>query len=96
MSNGGFVYILSNKRNGTLYIGVTSDLNRRIAEHKAKFIKGFSKTHQLTKLIYYEEFPTIEEAILREKQLKKWSRVWKIRLIEQANPSWEDLAADWE
>jgi len=86
---------LSNKRNGILYIGVTSDLNRRIAEHKGKLIEGFSKTHQLTQLIYFEEFPTIEEAILRENQLKKWKRVWKIRLIEQANPNWEDLAADW-
>lgn len=90
-----YVYILSNKKNGTLYIGVTNNLERRIFEHKNKLIEGFSKKYSLTKLMYFEIFQHIEEAIKREKRLKKWKRQWKINLIEQNNPNWNDLAANW-
>ena len=90
-----YVYILSNKKNGTLYIGVSNNLERRIFEHKNKLIEGFSKKYELTKLIYFEVFQHINEAIAREKRLKKWKRKWKINLIEEKNPNWNDLASDW-
>ena len=90
-----YVYILSNKKNGTLYIGVTNNLERRIFEHKHKLIEGFSKKYNLTKLMYFEIFQHIDEAIKREKRLKKWKREWKINLIEENNPDWKDLASDW-
>lgn len=86
-----YIYILSNKRQGTLYIGVTSDLIKRIYEHKQKVVKGFSNTYNLDKLVYYEMHDTIELAILREKQLKNWHRQWKINLIEKNNSNWNDL-----
>lgn len=95
MRKGGYVYILTNKRNGSLYIGVTANLHRRMLEHKSFAIPGFASHNKLNQLVYFEEFPTIDEAIIREKQLKKWSRVWKVRLIENANSEWHDLAADW-
>ncbi len=86
-----FVYILASKRNGTLYIGVTSDLKRRVWEHKNKIIKGFTEKYGVDKLVYYEETNNADSAITREKQLKKWKRKWKIRLIEESNKEWEDL-----
>ncbi len=87
----GYTYILTNKRNGTLYIGVTSDLIKRIHEHKEKLAPGFTKTHNLTQLAYYEIHPDIETAILREKQMKEWKRVWKLKRIETQNLDWQDL-----
>jgi putative endonuclease len=92
MQKGGYVYILASKRNGTLYIGVTSDLSRRIDEHKSHAVEGFTKKYGIDQLVWYEAHETIEAAITREKQLKKWNRVWKIRLIEQDNPGWDDLS----
>ena len=86
-----FVYILASKRNGTLYIGVTSDLIRRIYQHKKDIIPGFTNKYSVHKLVYYERVDDIRSAIEREKQLKKWSRRWKLELIESANPYWRDL-----
>jgi putative endonuclease len=89
-----FVYILASKRNGTLYIGVTNDLVRRIYEHKKGLIEGFTKRYDVKILVYYEIHSEIKNAIKREKQLKKWLRRWKIELIEKMNPGWEDLYDD--
>jgi putative endonuclease len=85
------VYILSNKRNSTLYIGTTSDLIKRVWEHKNKAGRGFTEKYKVDKLVYYETFDDPENAILREKRLKKWNRSWKIELIEKTNPEWHDL-----
>ena len=85
------IYILANKRNGTLYIGVTSNLVERVYEHKNNMIEGFSKKYNIHKLVYYEITDDIESAIRRERQLKKWNRKWKINLIENSNPEWRDL-----
>lgn len=85
------VYILASKRNGTLYVGVTSDLSRRIYEHKKKLIEGFTKKYNITKLVYAEEFQNINDAIHREKCIKKWNRDWKLKLIEENNRDWCDL-----
>ncbi len=87
----GYVYIITNKPFGTLYIGVTSDLVKRVYEHKNKMAEGFSKRYGLDKLVYYEMHETIEIAITREKQLKEWNRNWKLRLIIEQNPEWKDL-----
>ena len=89
--NQYYVYILSSDRNGTLYIGITSDLIKRIYEHKANTVEGFTKQHRIHLLVYYEITNDINSAIAREKQLKSWNRKWKIALIEKANPQWEDL-----
>jgi putative endonuclease len=86
-----YVYILASKRNGTLYIGVTNDLIRRVYEHKHDVVEGFTKRHQVHDLVYFEQTEDIESAITREKQLKKWNRWRKIRLIEESNPDWNDL-----
>ncbi len=86
-----YVYILASKKNGTLYIGVTSDLVKRIYEHKNNLVEGFSKEYNVHSLVYYELHQEIEEVILREKQMKKWNRKWKMRLIEEKNPEWKDL-----
>ena len=91
MQKCGYIYILFNKRNGTLYTGVTSDLVQRIYQHKNKVIDGFSKKYNLDKLGYYEAFDDIESAIVREKQIKAGSRLNKIKLIESINPDWKDL-----
>jgi len=91
MSKEGYVYIITNKRYGTLYIGVTSNIIKRIYEHKQGVVEGFSKKYDLKKLVYYECHPNIENAIAREKQLKNWHRQWKINLINSFNPEWEDL-----
>ena len=90
-----FVYILASKRNGTLYIGVTSNLEKRIFEHKNKLIKGFTEKYNLKILVYYEITSDINSAIRREKQLKKWNRKWKLELIEKSNPKWTDLSEGW-
>jgi putative endonuclease len=86
-----YVYIMSNKSK-TLYIGVINDLSRRIYEHKNKMIDGFTKKYNLTMLVYFEVFNSIEDAILREKQLKNWHRQWEINLIESINEDWKDLS----
>jgi putative endonuclease len=85
------VYILASQRNGTLYIGVTSDLIKRVYQHKNGLIEGFTKRYNVHILVWYEVHELMESAILREKQLKKWSRIAKMRLIEQHNPNWQDL-----
>ena len=87
----GYVYILASKRNGTLYVGVTGDLLKRIWEHKEGLAEGFTKQHDVKRLVWYEAHESMYEAITREKQLKKWKREWKIRLIEESNPYWNDL-----
>ncbi|MAF14292.1 MAG: excinuclease ABC subunit C [Parcubacteria group bacterium] len=86
-----YTYILASKRNGTLYIGVTNDLVRRVNEHKEGLIKGFTRKYKVKMLVYYEEFDDIGLAIQREKNLKKWKRNWKLLLIENFNSNWEDL-----
>ncbi len=85
------VYILASKKNGTLYIGVTSNLVKRVWEHKNDVVPGFSKQYKIHTLVYFELFPSMESAIIREKRLKKWERAWKIRIIEEKNPNWNDL-----
>jgi len=85
------VYMLTNRRDGVLYIGVTSDLPRRVWEHKNHFVEGFSKKYNTDRLVWYELHDTMETAIAREKALKKWKREWKIALIEEMNPDWSDL-----
>ncbi len=84
-------YILASKRNGTLYVGVTSGLVKRIWEHKSDFVKGFSKRYAIHQLVWYEVHETMESAIQREKRVKGWTRAWKIKLIEKFNPDWHDL-----
>ena len=86
-----YVYILASRRNGTLYIGVTSDLIKRIWEHKKKLTEGFTEKYEVDKLVYYEQFRDAECAIRREKRLKKYNRKWKLDLIEKSNPDWKDL-----
>jgi len=90
-----FVYILASKKNGTLYIGLTNNLETRIKQHKSKLINGFTQKYKVTNLVYFEIYQNINEAIKREKQLKKWKREWKIRLIEENNVNWIDLSKDW-
>ncbi|MEX0700494.1 MAG: GIY-YIG nuclease family protein [Planctomycetales bacterium] len=85
------VYILASKRNGTLYIGVTSDLVARIRQHKNDVAEGFTKKYGVHSLVYFELHGDMEAAIVREKRLKKWNRAWKLRLIEEKNPNWDDL-----
>jgi putative endonuclease len=85
------VYILANKRNGTIYVGVTSDLVKRIWEHKNSMVEGFTKHYNVHKLVWYELHESMESAIVREKRLKDWKRAWKLRLIESKNPDWLDL-----
>tara|TARA_R110002073_G_scaffold279026_1_gene443213 strand:- start:503814 stop:504122 length:309 start_codon:yes stop_codon:yes gene_type:complete len=90
-----YVYLLASQRNGTLYIGMTNDLQRRVYEHKTGTIKGFTKKYGVSILVYFEEFQQATEAINREKNLKKWKRAWKLKLFEENNPNWDDLAKDW-
>jgi putative endonuclease len=85
------VYILASKRNGTLYVGVTSDLMKRVWEHQNEFVEGFTKRHHVHTLVWYERHETMETAIVREKQIKEWKRTWKLNLIEKMNPEWKDL-----
>ena len=86
-----YVYILASKERGTLYVGVTNDLMRRVYEHKEGLAEGFSKRHSVNRLVYFETHESIEAAILQEKRLKRWRRDWKIELIERDNPHWVDL-----
>jgi putative endonuclease len=86
------VYILASKRNGTLYTGVTSDLSRRVEEHKNEVIEGFTKQYGVHMLVYCEFLADMRTAIMREKQIKKWNRAWKLELIERNNPEWRDLS----
>jgi putative endonuclease len=86
-----YIYIFASRKNGTLYIGVTNNLYRRVQEHKDKKIKGFTQKYNLTKLVYYEIYFDICSALEREKNLKKWKRHWKLKIIENVNPLWEDL-----
>jgi putative endonuclease len=92
LSRRFFVYILSNRRRGVLYIGLTNDLIRRLSEHKAKLAAGFTKTYGVVMLVYYEEYSSIMEARAREATLKRWRRAWKIHLIDEFNPDWRDLS----
>jgi putative endonuclease len=94
MKHSYFVYILASRRNGTLYVGVTNDLIRRISEHKGKFVPGFTRKYGVDKLVYFEEYTSILEARARERSLKRWSRAWKLALIEKANPQWRDLTEE--
>lgn len=91
MMQNYYVYILASQRNTTLYIGITSDLAKRVGEHKNKVVKGFTQKYNVTRLVYYECYDDPENAILREKRLKKWKRKWKDELIEKMNPEWKDL-----
>lgn len=90
-----YIYILASQKNGTLYIGATNDLERRVSEHKQKRNEGFSSRYNVNMLVYFESFQYINDAILREKRLKKWNRQWKINLIEEENKDWNDLSEDW-
>ncbi len=89
-----YIYIVASRRNGTLYVGVTSDLIKRIWQHKNKTIKGFTTKYGVEKLVYFEQCGDIDVAIRREKRLKEWPRKWKLNLIEQNNPKWVDLYDD--
>ena len=90
-----FVYRLASRKNGTLYIGVTNNLERRLWEHRNAQTKTFVSKYAVLNLVYCENYPEIAAAIAREKAMKEWKRAWKIRLIEEANPNWNDLSADW-
>jgi putative endonuclease len=94
MTKTYYVYILASKRNGTLYIGVTNNLERRLYEHRNNLIEGFTNKYNVHHLVYYEDVNDIQTALQREKQLKKWTRKWKLELIEKVNPEWCDLAND--
>jgi putative endonuclease len=89
-----YIYILASKKNGTLYIGVTNNLLKRVFEHKNNLVEGFTKKYNVHNLIYYEQYGDVYSAISREKRLKKWKRRWKIELIEKFNPNWKDLYCD--
>jgi putative endonuclease len=89
-----FVYIMASKRYGTLYVGVTNDVIRRSWEHKQKLVEGFTKKHGVNRLVYYQPFSDVHEAIAYEKRLKRWHRTWKIDLIQKHNPEWRDLYDD--
>jgi putative endonuclease len=91
MEKLSYVYIMASRRNGTLYLGVTSELVQRVWQHKSKLVEGFTKQYNVTRLVWFEQHESIEVAITREKQLKKWNRAWKIQLIEKLNPYWNDL-----
>ena len=86
------VYILASQRNGTLYVGITSNLPKRVWEHKEGLVEGFSKEHGVKTLVWYELHEDVEAAITREKQIKKWNRIWKLSMIEKMNPEWKDLS----
>jgi len=88
-------YIMPSGRNGTLYTGMTANLTARVWKHRSGAFEGFSKTYDCTRLVWFQRFAWVAEAIRREKQIKEWKRDWKLRLIEEANPDWLDLAADW-
>ncbi|QJU59481.1 GIY-YIG nuclease family protein [Sphingomonas sp. AP4-R1] len=89
-----FVYLLASQRNGTLYVGVTSNLLVRIDQHRRRVLPGFTRDYGARMLVWFEPHETMEQAILREKRIKKWNRAWKLDLIERSNPEWRDLACD--
>jgi putative endonuclease len=89
-----FVYVLASRRNGTLYVGVASDLTKRVQEHREGLVPGFTLRHGVKTLVYWELHRDIDEAILREKRIKRWQRKWKLELIESSNPQWRDLWPD--
>jgi putative endonuclease len=91
MAPHGYVYILASKRNGTLYIGVTSNMTKRLWQHQNNSFKGFTQQYGVKTLVHMEQYPSMDQAIAREKAMKKWRRKWKIDLIEKNNPSWNDL-----
>ena len=91
----GFVYILASKRNGTLYTGVTSNISERMQAHREGRGSGFVKKYNVTKLVWYEEYPLYADAIQRETSIKRWKREWKLALIEGTNPDWDDLVQFW-
>ena len=92
MMRGGFVYMMANRAYGVLYVGVTADIAARVHQHKIGQGSRFCRLYGIDQLVLVEQYPTIDEAITREKQLKHWERVWKIKLIEDSNPDWEDLS----
>ena len=94
MAKQFYVYLLASKRNGTLYLGVTSNLVQGVWQHKNKLVEGFTKNYGVDKLVYYEVHRNVDSAITREKQIKKWRRAWKIKLIEETNFDWKDLYHD--
>ena len=94
MKKQGYIYIITNKIDGVLYIGVTSNLIERVGQHKEDLVEGFTKKYCLHMLVYYDVFEDILSAIIKEKQMKKWKRQWKIELIEIINPNWKDLYDD--
>ena len=89
-----YVYILANRRYGVLYVGVTNNLVRRVFGHQEKLSDGFTKTHGVTRLVYVEEYPSALEARARERSLKRWRRAWKLKLVDEFNPNWRDLATE--
>ena len=92
--NRYYVYLLANRRYGVLYVGVTNDLTRRVSEHRQKLVPGFTRTHGVTNLVYFEEYPSIDQARAREQSLKRWHRNWKLKLVDDFNPQWRDLAPE--
>lgn len=90
-----YLYILASKRNGTLYTGMTSNPTNRVLQYKLGYFSGFTKKYKIFKLVFYEETNDVYAALLREKQIKKWNRVWKIKLVNENNPNWDDLSKDW-
>ena len=92
--SGYYVYIMASKRNGTLYTGMTGNLGQRMKQHKQSTASLFTKKYGIKKLVYYERHDDAQQALLREKQIKKWNRAWKLRLIEEVNPNWKDLSCD--
>lgn len=91
MKSGGYVYIIASGKNGTLYIGSTTDLVGRISQHKNKEIHGFTSQYNVDKLVYYEWHENFTDMVIRERQMKEWKRYWKIKLLEKDNPNWDDL-----
>ncbi|MBI5203850.1 MAG: GIY-YIG nuclease family protein [Nitrospirae bacterium] len=94
MPKKGYLYILASRRNGTLYVGVTSNLVKRVEEHREKLVDGFTKRYSVTRLVYFEMFEDIKDAITRERHIKEWKRKWKTELIQSINPYWRDLYED--
>ena len=94
MDEAFFVYILASSPNGTLYVGVTNNLARRLSEHKAKLVPGFTRQYRVDQLVYFEAFDSVLDARARERSLKRWRRAWKVALIEKLNPDWRDLTSE--
>jgi putative endonuclease len=88
----GYLYILASRRHGTLYIGTTTDLPKRLWEHRTGVVRGFTRRHGIKRLVYFETYHDVSDAIVRERRMKEWQRAWKVALIERENPYWEDLA----